>query len=120
MDRTEVEGDMKLALVVLLILTACSSSGPVTVTRQGSSAPWSCAAEPALPERHRGGFSPVGKVTVELSPNHSLEIPNGRGVPAEDLDAVTDWIAELRAAYRSCRAVVDEINRLGVKKSDAQ
>ena len=41
-----------------------------------------------------------------------VTIERGWGVAADDLEKITDYVTDLRAAFRSCRAVVDEVNRL--------
>jgi hypothetical protein len=95
-----------------LVISACS--GPVTVTRQGGTAAWTCPSEPELPTRTDGGFSPVGKVSVELGSGVTVQVGHGRGISTEDLAAITDYVTALRVALRSCRATVNEINQLGL------
>lgn len=101
---------MKAALLALaLLLAACG--GPIQVTRQGSTVPWTCKAAPPLPTMTGEGFT-RGGVTVKRYPEGTRVIPDGYGVSVTDLGAVTDYIADIEAAFRSCRAVVDAINRM--------
>ena len=111
-------------LGVLLVITSCfrvPPPPPVTVVAP-SSPPWACDPEPQAPFRPgAGSYRGPGRVVVtypdevvdgRLVGGPVVTIERGWGVAADDLAKITDYGVALRAAYRSCRAVVDEVNRL--------
>ena len=109
--------------VVLVVASCIRAPAPLPVTVVApSSTPWVCDVEPQTPFRPGGGgYRGPGRVVV-TSPDEVVEgrlvggpvvtIERGWGIAAADLAKITDYVVNLRAAFRSCRAVVDEVNRL--------
>lgn len=78
-------------------------------------APWVCSDEPAIPRRPDGsrGFVGPGRATIRLADGSDAIVADGWAIGRDDLGRLTDYEADLRAAYRSCRRAIDDANRVG-------